>query len=210
MADVFCDASSTFVELLLTPLIALLVFGSLAALLVWIAFRLWFRLDASAVRWATGTLLAFTAITAVSLIDRATGGSSGGWVSSIAAVPALILCAIAFRKLNARIFAWSRIDDPKDLLGQPKGHEAREKTFCALLGWAVFFAGISAVPKFNAARGPGWLSLLTLLPPVLGWLTYRMTLWRMTPRTQPAVPTGGFEVIPVPDAAPTADASVRR
>jgi len=76
---------------------------------------------------------------------------------------------------------------------------ARVRAFCVMLGWAVWLAASGATMAWTQAAGPprpGWAGAFVFAAVLLGWAAYRLTLWWMTPPTRPALPTGGFEVLP--------------
>ena len=165
--------------------------GGTTVYLAWLATRLWSHFSATTVRWASATVIAALSLFAMSGVDRWTPTSSR-WVDSTLSLLLVVAVPFAYRWLTRTIIARTPIEDPVDLLGQPLGHATRVKVFCIILGWATFLA----VGDIVRALGNGISPSIGALPLLLGWLTYRIVLWWMTPATRVALPPGGFEVLP--------------
>jgi hypothetical protein len=169
-----------------------------SAALFWIAWRLWRRWSAATARLATGVTVALLALYVHILIQKMTDARIP-WVGHAAETPILVLTAMAYRKMSRAVIRWSELEDVLDVYGQPAGHMARAKVFCVMLGISAWLSGshIAHAMNWDGVRGPGGVIGL-VVPVALGWLLYQVTLWRMTPRTRPALPPGqGFDVLPV-------------
>lgn len=194
LVDAWSGQSPRFADILFALFLGVLLGGALATYFTWLAARLWFRFSATTVRWATGTTLALCSVYVSEAVEKLLD-ARGMWVGSVTMLVLVIVCAFAYRSVTRKVITWAGLDDPKDLLGQPIGHEMRVRFFCIILGWAVFIAGSGVMHTMAVAHLSSRWKLLVLLPAVLGWLTYRIVLWRMTPPTRPALPAGGFEVV---------------
>jgi len=179
-----------------------------AALMPWLAWRLWFRWDAATARLAVGTAIGVGLLWATSAVlaavERGLGRSGGpdDAVSSAVVLVDLIIGALAYRRSTRAVICWAELEDRRDVYGQPLGHAGRARAFCLMLGWAVWMtgSGVAHATGLVAPRssGPGLVDGAAIFGPiVLGWGTYKVVLWRLSPRTRPAVPAGGFEVLPV-------------
>jgi hypothetical protein len=165
--------------------------------LFWIAWRLWRRWSAGTARLATGVAVAWLALYLDHLIVEKMGGRAA-WASQVVATPMLLLAVVAYRKTSRALIRWAELEDPLDAHGHPVGHMDRVRAFCVMLGISVWFgaSGIAmAVMANERMRYVGGIGVVASM--ALGWLVYRVTLWWMTPPTQPALPPGrGFDVLP--------------
>ncbi len=172
--------------------------GGLVVYLTWLAARLWWHFSAATVRWGSATAVAISAFVILEVVDRCFALAAAMPIQSVLAVALLVIGAVAYRRLSRWIIARSGLEDPTDLLGQYVGHSERVKAFCVVLGWAVWLAASNLTRDALIARRDGWSLLLGVSPIAIGWLTYRVVLWSMTPRTRAALPPGGFPVLPPP------------
>ncbi len=172
------------------------VFAGLTAYLAWLAARLWRDFSAATVRWASATTVAMGAFAVLSAVHHWLAPELARSINSVLGVALVAIGAVVYRRMSRRIIARAGLDDPTDPLGHPAGHAERVKAFCTILGWAVFLAASEVTVQAVLAHPHGWWSVLGVLPIVIGWLTYRIVLWRMTPPTRPALPPGGFQVLP--------------
>jgi hypothetical protein len=173
------------------------VIATMVAGLLWVAWRLWRHWSADTARIVTAVFTGLAAIYILGLISKMlpTGAAStrSKWVWDVAAMLLLILAAVTYRRASRAMIRWAELDDPRDPHGHPTGHMQRVRLFCVMLGISVWLAGSSAFMEMLGSRVP----LVALAAPMLGWASYRIALWRMTPPTQAAlVPGSGFDVLP--------------
>lgn len=190
----------SFVAITFTILFGVLVAGGAVVYMTWLAAQLWWHFSAMTVRWASATAVALLCLFAISVVSRFANSPDVRLVHSVVALGLIVVGAFGYRWLARTIIERTRVEDPLNLLGQPMGHAGRVKIFCVILGWAVFLAASEVVRLTVIARDGFVWALVALSPVLLGWLTYRIVLWRMTLPTRAALPSGGFEVIRVSEA----------
>lgn len=179
--------------------VLLVYFLLLAAGGIWVAWRLWRHWSAATVRLAVGVaagvgIVLLWRLTA-DLVDRDVRPRM--MIAWFALVPLLAVGAVLYRKLSRATIRWADLDDPLDMYGHPAGHMGRTKLFCDVLGLSVLFASFNVAFAFDNVHDLAPL-LGILCAVILGWATYRITLWWMTPPTYAALPPGGgFDVLPV-------------
>ena len=165
----------------------------------WLAWRTWTRWSAATVRLLSGVAVAHAALFSFELIPiEGFEGRASSLVLSLWMLAAFLGSAFAYRKLSRAIIRWARIDDPRDLHGHPPGHMERVRAFCTILGVLTWLASQQVGLSLLRASTSGLIWTFTSI--LGGWTVYRVTLWRLTPPTLPALrPEGGFEVIPLND-----------
>jgi hypothetical protein len=202
---------------LIGVVLSLVMMATVGAILFagyWSAYRLWTRWNASTVRFTVGFSLAllayflcvWTAIKVVALLeyclDAQVPEKCRATIEGVSSVLYLILAAVAYRKLSRWIIAAARLDDPVNEYGEPMGHQYRVHTFCRLLGFAIWLESSDVLEKFFPFV-PGKTNielqgaLSGLVPIVAGYSVYKILRWKMSPDVRPALPAGGFNVLPL-------------
>jgi hypothetical protein len=197
--------------------LALFLFATAGAILIagyWSAYRLWTRWNASTVRFTVAfslALLAFclsvrTVIAVVALLeyclDAQVPEKCRATIEGVSSVLYLILGAVAYRKLSHWIIAVARLDDPVNEYGEALGHQYRVNTFCRVLGFVVWLASSTVLEKFFPFV-PGKTNielqgaLTSLVSIVAGYSVYKILRWKMSPDVRPALPAGGFAILPL-------------
>jgi hypothetical protein len=182
-----------------------------ASLMGWLAWRLAFRWNAATARAAAATVvvvgLLWLTVWAAASAERWLGlRSTDTTVFDVPCLAALIVGAVAYRRVAPVMIRRAGLIEQPDVYGQPPGHAQRARAFCFVLGWMVWLTASEAArrthPGLSQAGPDVWEAVTVLGPIALGWGTYRLVLWTQTPRTRPAVPAGGFQVLTVanPDA----------
>jgi hypothetical protein len=169
----------------------------LAAGLLWIAWRLWRRWSAGTARLTTGVAVAWLALHMQHLVGQMVEARAA-WVWQVAQTPIFLLAAVAYRKASRAVIRWSELEDPLDAQGQPAGHMQRVRAFCVMFGICVWISASDIAMAMTASkRMHDFQGIAVVASMALGWIVYRVTLWWMTPPTQPALPPGrGFDVLP--------------
>ncbi len=180
----------------------------------WSAYRLWTRWNASTVRFTLAfslALLAFclsvrTLLAVVALLeyclDAQVPEKCRATIEGVSSVLYLILAAVAYRKLSHWIIAAARLADPVNEYDEPMGHQYRVNTFCRVLGFVVWLESSEVLDKFFPFV-PGKTNielqgaLTTLVPIIAGYSVYKILRWKMSPNVRPALPAGGFDILPV-------------
>ncbi len=197
--------------------VALVLFAEAGAILFagyWSAYRLWMRWNASTVRFTVAFSLALVAfvltvrtmLAVVALLeyclDAQVPEKCRATIEGVSSILYLILAAVAYRKLSRWIIAAARLADPLNEYGEPMGHQYRVNTFCRLLGFAVWLESSDVLEKFFPFV-PGKTNielqgvLTTLVPIIAGYSVYKILRWKMSPDVRPALPAGGFNVLPL-------------
>lgn len=183
----------------LTSILLLLISGAMASAGFWIAWRLWSDWSAGTVRLISGVAIGFAVVTAWGKAHRLAwdnlGLEAAAAIAGVVAVLGVAAGALAYIKLSRFVIGHAELADPRDAHGHPVGHMWRVKLFCTVLGWSVGWAAMDVTRALSADVGVGGLLGL----PVgigLGIMTYKLTLWWLTPPTDAALPPGGFEVLP--------------
>jgi len=163
---------------------------------VWLARRLLRPLSAATVRWAVGTAAVVWVASVASLVNPWLESAEVGWAGSVITLALVVGLGVAYRRMTRAIIARAQLHDPVVLHGEPVGRAARVKIFCFVLGWAIFLASSEMMtalilrrPRMD--RFTPWV----FVPMVLGYVSYRLVLWRLTPPERTALPPGGFEVV---------------
>ena len=199
-ADLVHDVRSNsgwWVDLAFTLVFSLLFGLAFFGLLLWMAWRLWFRLNVTTLRWAVGIVLAIGLFSIVLRILPASQQPGNSPLANITAVIAIVVAAMLYRRIISAVIRSSKLDDPLDIYGQPRGHQGRVKFFATVLGWSIWMAGESIDRIGHSSNRPDSVAAILgfLGPAVAGWAVYKIVMWRMMPRTKPPVPLGGFEVV---------------
>ena len=166
--------------------------------LLWIAWRLWRHWSAGTVRMITGVGTGVAALYLLSVAENRLGdGAHRDWMWNLAGTLLLILGAVVYRKTSRAVIRWADLADPRDAHGHPVGHMQRVRAFCIALGVSVWLSGSALSPAMRNSGLDDAGAIGVFGSMLMGWATYAITLWWMTPPTQPALPPGrGFEVLP--------------
>jgi hypothetical protein len=182
---------NSLLEFLLVLMVVVVALGGAAAYLVWLAAQLWWHFSALAGRLASATIVAVACIFLMDRVEWATEPLQQPWLASMVWLVLFVTAPVAYRRLAETIIERTHVDDPRDAHGHPVGHMTRVKVYCVVLGWAVFLTAGSVVRNLLPLRHDGPWIIVGLCPIPLGWLAYRVTLWRMTPPTAVALAPGG-------------------
>lgn len=186
-------------ELVLSAIAAALLI-LLVAGIVWLAYRLWARWNTITLRWGVAIAIGLAALTTAAwmraLAEAHMPEASARIIGAFLNVVMLVAAVLAYRWIVRFVIRSAQLVEPLDSLYQPSGRSQRVHLFAVLLGFAVWLTALEIARPFEGSSPHRDFLIGLLLPVGLGYLTFKLTMWSLLPRSRDALPVGGFEIQP--------------
>jgi hypothetical protein len=186
--------SSSASDLTIAVLFGLFLISAIAVAL-YLGWRLIARWNAGTVRWVTGAALVVAIVELDGAVSNPAMAQHPSLIISLLLPLLLIAGALVFRWLSRIVIRSAELEDPLDIYGQPVGHAMRVHSFAWALALSIISMGPAFIDPHDLPHVNPMLSFLGILPLLLAVAAYKSVLWIFRPKTRPAEPPGGFEVL---------------